>query len=54
VVVLRRADGAFVADFSACGATREDIVEAGRRDHAVLLLRENAGALSLAAPRQQS
>jgi hypothetical protein len=30
VVVLRRQDGAFVATFSAAGATREGIVEAAR------------------------
>ena len=46
VVVLRRQDSAFVAAFSAMGATREGIVEAAREDYAALL-RENAGALGL-------
>jgi hypothetical protein len=31
IVILRRQDGAFVAAFSARGATREGIVEAPRR-----------------------
>ena len=51
VVVLRRQDGAFVAAFSARGATMEGIVEAGKEDYAALL-RENAGALGLAAEEQ--
>ena len=33
VVVLRRQDGAFVAAFSARGATREGIVEAAKEDY---------------------
>jgi hypothetical protein len=33
VVVLRRPDGAFVAAFSAQGATKEGIVEAAKRDY---------------------
>ena len=33
VVILRRQDGAFVAAFSASGATREGIVEAAREDY---------------------
>ena len=48
VFVLRRQDGAFVAAFSARGATREGIVEAAREDYAALL-RENAGMLGLTA-----
>ena len=32
ILVLRRQDGAFVAAFSARGATREGIVEAARED----------------------
>jgi hypothetical protein len=32
-VVLRRQDGAFVAAFSARGATREAIVEAAKEDY---------------------
>jgi hypothetical protein len=31
IVILRRQDGAFVAAFSARGATREGIVEAAKR-----------------------
>ncbi len=37
VLVLRRQDGAFVAAFSACGATKEGIVEAAKEDYAALL-----------------
>jgi hypothetical protein len=37
VVILRRRDGAFVAAFSAMGATREGILEAAREDHARLV-----------------
>ena len=48
VVVLRRQDGAFVAAFSARGATREGIVEAAKEDYAALLgpasRREKVGA----------
>jgi hypothetical protein len=33
IVVLRRQDGAFVAAFSARGATRESIVEAAKEDY---------------------
>jgi hypothetical protein len=33
VVVLRRQDGAFVAAFSAHGATKESIVEAAKQDY---------------------
>src|SRR5215208_1719672 len=39
VVVLRRQDGAFVAAFSARGATREGIVEAAKEEYRQLLLR---------------
>jgi hypothetical protein len=38
VVVLRRQDGAFVAAFSARGATTEGIVEAAKEDYRKLLL----------------
>ncbi len=41
VLVLRRQDGAFVAAFSAWGATKEEIVEAAKEDYAALL-RERA------------
>jgi hypothetical protein len=44
VLVLRRQDGAFVAAFSACGATKEGVVEASKEDYAALL-REQAGPL---------
>ena len=37
VVVLRRQDGAFVAAFSAAGATREGVVEAAREDYRELI-----------------
>jgi hypothetical protein len=36
-VVLRRQDGAFVAAFSAQGATREGILEAAKEDYAKLV-----------------
>ncbi len=52
VVVLRRQDGAFVAAFSARGATEEDIVEATKEDYAALL-REHAGTLGLASRREK-
>ena len=44
VAVLRRQDGAFVAAFSARGATKEGILEAAKEDYEALL-RENAEAL---------
>ena len=37
VVVLRRQDGAFVAAFSATGATKEAIVRAAKEDYDTLL-----------------
>ena len=37
VVVLRRQDGAFVAAFSAQGATREGLLQAAKEDYAALL-----------------
>jgi hypothetical protein len=37
VAILRRQDGAFVAAFSARGATREGIVEAAREDYRELV-----------------
>jgi hypothetical protein len=37
VVVLRRQDGAFVATFSARGATKKGIVEAAKEDYRALL-----------------
>jgi hypothetical protein len=53
VLVLRRQDGAFVATFSACGATREGIVEAAKEDYAAVL-REHAGPLGLEVLAQRS
>jgi hypothetical protein len=47
VVVLRRQDGAFVAAFSARGATEEGIVETTKEDYRALL-REHADLLGLA------
>ena len=44
VVVLRRQDGTFVAAFSALGATREGIIEAGGEDYRRLASRLRAGA----------
>ncbi|HKH77998.1 MAG TPA: hypothetical protein VKA51_13655 [Rubrobacteraceae bacterium] len=37
IVILRRQDGAFVAAFSAQGATREGIVEAAKEDYKELI-----------------
>jgi hypothetical protein len=37
VVILRRQDGAFVAAFSATGATKEGLVEAAKEDYAELM-----------------
>jgi hypothetical protein len=37
IVILRRQDGAFVAAFSARGATREGIVEAAEEDYGRLV-----------------
>ena len=42
ILVLRRQDGAFVAAFSARGATREGIAEAAKEDYPKLLLRLRA------------
>ncbi len=53
VLVLRRQDGAFVAAFSARGATGEVIVEAAKEDYAALL-REHAGQLGLAGRREKA
>ena len=53
VLVLRRQDGSSVAAFSACGATREGIVEAAKEDYRALL-REHAGPLRLESEAPQS
>ena len=52
IVVLRRQDGAFVAAFSARGATREGIVEAAREDYAALL-RQHADQIRQASRRER-
>ncbi len=46
IVILRRQDGAFVAAFSARGATREGIAEAAKEDYG-RLLEANADHLGL-------
>jgi hypothetical protein len=46
IVILRRQDGAFVAAFSARGATREGIVEAAKEDYR-RLIEANADLLGL-------
>jgi hypothetical protein len=46
IVILRRQDGAFVAAFSARGATREGIVEAAKEDYG-RLMEANADLLDL-------
>ena len=46
IVVLRRQDGAFVAAFSARGATREGIVEAAKEDY-TKVIETNADLLGL-------
>lgn len=43
VVVLRRQDGAFVAAFSALGATTEGVAEAAKEDYRKLLSRPHVG-----------
>jgi hypothetical protein len=53
IVILCRHDNALVAAFSARGATTEGIVEAAKQDYEVLL-RQNAGALGLAAEEHRS
>ena len=46
IVILRRQDGAFVAAFSAIGATREGIAEAAKEDYG-RLIEANADLLGL-------
>jgi hypothetical protein len=43
VLKLRRADGTFVAAFSAQGATKEGIIEAAKEDYKSLLERRSEG-----------
>jgi hypothetical protein len=47
VVLLRRQDGAFVAAFSAQGATREGIVEAAKEDYRELIQAQGGSTPSL-------
>jgi hypothetical protein len=49
VVVLRRQDGAFVAAFSATGATREGIVEAAEEDYRGLVQAQRDSLVSQAS-----
>ena len=49
VVVLRRQDGAFVAVFSARGATMEGIAQAAKEDYRQLVMRLH-GARSRGSP----
>jgi hypothetical protein len=46
IVILRRQDGAFVAAFSAIGATMEGIAEAAKEDYG-RLIEANAGLSAL-------
>jgi hypothetical protein len=46
IVILRRQDGAFVAAFSARGATREGIAEAAKEDYG-RMIEANADHLGL-------
>jgi hypothetical protein len=52
IVFLRRQDGAFVAAFSASGATREGIVEAAKEDYGALL-REHGRSLGVWVAREE-
>ena len=52
IVVLRRQDDAFVAAFSARGATRESILEAAKEDYRALL-EANKGVLAPSVTEQQ-
>jgi hypothetical protein len=54
ILVLRRQDDAFVAAFSARGATREGIMEAAREDYRTLLLEEHARSGSEGSERKRS
>jgi hypothetical protein len=49
VVLLRRQDGAFVAAFSAAGATREGIVEAAEEDYRSLIQAQRGSLVSRAS-----
>lgn len=51
-VILRRQDGAFVAAFSAQGATKESILEAAKEDYRALL-EANKDRLATSATEQR-
>jgi hypothetical protein len=53
VLVVRRQDGAFVAAFSARGATKEGIMQATEEDYRAML-RENASLLGLPTEEHRS
>jgi hypothetical protein len=53
IFVLRRQDGAFVAAFSASGATKEGIVEAAKEDYRALL-RKHGRSLGVSIAREES
>ena len=46
ILILRRQDGAFVAAFSATGATKEGIAQATKEDY-LALIRAQTGSLGL-------
>ena len=54
VALLRRQDGAFVAAFSASGATREGIVEAAKEDYGALLREHGRSSRALEITREES
>jgi hypothetical protein len=53
LLVLRRQDDAFVAAFSARGATKEGVLEAAQDDYRALI-REHAGPLGLESGRSEA
>jgi hypothetical protein len=48
ILILRRQDGAFVAAFSATGATREGIIEAAEEDYGALIRAQTGTLVTLA------
>ena len=46
ILILRRQDGAFVASFSARGATKEGITQAAKEDY-LALIQAQTGSLGL-------
>jgi hypothetical protein len=51
ILVLRRQDGAFVAPFSAQGATEEGIIQAAQEDYQAVLKAEHAASGGKWSPR---